>query len=136
MQQQHANHLSFHCPLLPKRATKVKPRSTVLNIFCPALGLLRRTDRLYYGVMKSVSLKKKGNCGSKDCRTQWCALCVHCEDVNEQLQRRQTDGQKCIWHLGTTEPNPYFSHPRVPRPNILPDILVRRRWLKLTKRKV
>jgi hypothetical protein len=50
---------------------------------------------------------------------------VHCEDVNEQLQRRQTDGQKCTWHLGTTEPNPHFSHPRVPRPNILPDILVR-----------
>jgi cystathionine beta-synthase len=48
---------------------------------------------------------------------------VHCEDVNEQLQRRQTDGQKCTWHLGTTEPNPHFSHPRVPRPNILPDIL-------------
>jgi cystathionine beta-synthase len=48
---------------------------------------------------------------------------VHSDNVQEQLERRQTDGQKCTWHLGTTEPNPHPSHPRVPRPKILPDIL-------------
>jgi cystathionine beta-synthase len=48
---------------------------------------------------------------------------VHCTDIEEQLRRRRADGQKCTWHLGTTEPNPHSSHPRVPRPKILPDIL-------------
>lgn len=48
---------------------------------------------------------------------------VHCPHVDEQLARRRADGQKCTWFLGTTEPNPHHSLPRVPKPKILPDIL-------------
>mmetsp|Transcript_15954 Transcript_15954/g.16694 ORF Transcript_15954/g.16694 Transcript_15954/m.16694 type:complete len:529 (+) Transcript_15954:134-1720(+) len=48
---------------------------------------------------------------------------VTCPHIEEQLRIRKEDGQKCTWFLGTTEQSPHHSHPRIPRPKILPNIL-------------
>lgn len=48
---------------------------------------------------------------------------VHCPHVEEQIQRRRADGQKCTWFLGTTETSPHSHSPRNPIRTVMPTIL-------------